>query len=227
MKTFCLFLTFLITEHLVLNTAIARDCGTHGVIYPIQEEDPIGLIQKKLRMMEERGELAQHYHELQKKAKAFIESPKPVEGITRAQKSRVFYYDPTYIVPEDLKDHTGMVLFRKGTKINPLERVNLSQNLLFLDGEDDEQREWVKEKLQKGPIKLILTKGFPLELSGELGIPVYFDQGGVLTKKLGIKCVPAIVTQDLSQQRQEASSDNKSIRSPCLRIEEIALEEKR
>ena len=174
---------------------IAKDLGTHGVIYPIEEEDPIVLIQSKLKRMEERGELQRYNQELQKKTKVAIERPKPVEGITKARESRVVYYDPTYEVPEDIKDHTGQVFYKKGTKINPLETVSLSQGLLFFDGDDEEQMAFAREKLKENPIKLILVKGAPLALSEQLKVPVYFDQAGLLTKKFRIGNVPALVTQ--------------------------------
>lgn len=193
------------------NPCAARDFGTHGVIYPIEEEDPIVLIQQKLRWMEERGALERHNKELQNKTKAAVERPKPVEEITRASEASVFYFDPSYVVKEDLKDHTGRIFYKKGTKINPLEKVNLSQGLLFFDGDDLEQKAWAQKKIQKGVVKLILVKGAPLALSEEWQVPVYFDQGGRLTKKLGIRHVPAFVSQE----------------NLWLRIQEISLGEKK
>lgn len=193
-------------------TVAARDLGTHGVIYVIEEEDPIALIQQKLKAMEESGELKRRNLELQKKVRAGVERPKAAHGITRTTKHRVFYYDPTYEVKQDLYDHQGRIFARKGTKINPLETVNLSANLVFLDGDDGEQLEWVKERLanqlssqnsQEKPVKLILIKGAPLKLAEELGIPVYFDQEGTLIKKLGIKHVPALITQEQHQLKIE------------------------
>jgi conjugal transfer pilus assembly protein TraW len=41
---------------------------------------------------------------------------------------------------------------------------------------------------------IILTNGSPFELMENIDRPVYFDQEGVLTKKLGILQVPAKVT---------------------------------
>ena len=213
---------FLNAEGWLLSIALAKDCGTHGVVFPIEEEDTLQLIQQKLRMMEESGESEHHNRILQKKAIAAIERPKPVESITKATELRVFYYDPSYIVKEDMTDHQGRAFIKKGTKINPLETVNLSQNLLFFDGDDREQVSWAQSVLsaersenkpQKEAVKLILVKGAPLALAEELKIPVYFDQGGILTKKLGIQHVPASVTQEdlrlrieevpLSSQKQE------------------------
>lgn len=181
----------------------SKDFGIHGKIASIKEEDTLVLIQQKLRRMEERGELERHNIEIQKKTKESIERPKPVEGISKAIKNRVFYYDPTYIVPEDLRNHKGEVFVSKGTRINPLETVSLSQDLLFFDGDDPEQKSWAHEQYLKRSVKLILVNGAPLSLSEEWETPLYFDQAGLLTKKLGITHVPALVTQEGLQLRIE------------------------
>lgn len=205
LKQSCLLLAFLNTEYWVLNTAQAKSLGVHGVIYLIEEVDPIALIHQKLKMMEESGDLEQRNVELQKKARASVEKPKPVERITKAARPRVFTFDPTYVVNEDLKDHQGQIFAKKGTKLNPLETVSLPQNLVFFNGDDVEQLLWVKEQLAQSqlsqptktkPLKLILTQGAPLKLAEELYIPVYFDQGGFLTRRLGIQHVPAVVSQE-------------------------------
>lgn len=182
------------------NAAMARDLRSHGVIYPIEEQDPIAFIQQKLKVMEDSGELERRNLELQKRTRASVERPKPVEGMTKVIKGRIFYYDPTYEVKEDLYDHQGRIFAKKGSKINPLETVSLSQNLIFFDGDDSEQVDWVKDKFSKSiknnSIRLILVHGAPLELSEELNIPVYFDQGGFLSKKLRIRHIPAVVSQE-------------------------------
>jgi conjugal transfer pilus assembly protein TraW len=224
--TFFLFF-FLSPVHWTLGTAHARDFSVHGKVAAIEEVDPLQIIHQKLKAMQEKGELERHNFELQKKTKAAIERPKPVEGITKAHKNRVFYYDPTYLVQEDIKNHQGQVIHAKGTRINPLETVSLSQGLLFFNGDDANQVTFAKEKLKESPLKLILTKGAPLELSEVLGIPVYFDQAGLLTKKLGIRHVPALVTQSLfSNQDEDKLSSDTPKGELRLRVEEIDLKEK-
>lgn len=180
----------------VSSPLMAKDFGTQGPLFVIEEEDPVSLIQNKLKLMDQRGELEAHNRELQKKTRASVERPTPVEGVSKSTTSRIFYFDPTYIVPEDLKDHTGKVFAAKGTKLNPLETVSLSHSLLFFDGDDEDQKAFVKSKLSSGSFKLILVKGEPLALSEEFMAPVYFDQAGTLTQKLGIRHVPALVTQE-------------------------------
>lgn len=228
LKHIALLFFFLNTECWILSTAHARELGVHGKIAVIEEHDPIVLIQSKLRTMEENGELKRHNLDLQKKTRAAIERPKPVEGIFKATETRVFYYDPTYIVQEDIKDHQDQTIHSKGTRINPLETVSLSQGLLFFDGDDADQVAFAKEKLKNASLKLILTKGAPLALSEELKIPVYFDQSGLLTKKLGIHHVPALVTQDFSlDQAGGGLSGDRSEGSLRLRIEEIKREDQK
>lgn len=189
----------------------AKDFGTQGTTYVIEEEDPITLIQQKLKTMEESGDLKRHNQELHKKTKSSIERPNPVEGITRATETRVFYYDPSYRVPEDLKDHFGQVFAKKGTIINPLDTIGLAQELVFIDSDDEDQKTWAINKASQDYVKIILVTGAPLALSEELKSPVYFDQAGILTKKLGITHIPAVVSQSELQ----------------LRVEEIKLEGKK
>ena len=64
--------------------------------------------------------------------------------------------------------------------------------MLFIDGDDELQ---VKFAL-KGQAKIILVKGSPLKLQRKEKIWIYFDQGGILTSKLGITQVPALVVQE-------------------------------
>ena len=207
-----LFILFLLnTECWKLNTVSAKDLGVDGTLYPIKEKDPILMIQQKLKMMEETGELKKKQQELQQKTKTSVERPKPVPGITKATEQRVFTYDPTYVVQQDIRDHLGRILHRKGTKINPLETVSLSHNLVFFDGDDPDQKTWAFDRIKRSVIsnqnekkvRLILVKGAPLALSEELNAPVYFDQGGLLTKQLGIKHVPALVCQEAQHLRIE------------------------
>lgn len=200
--------TILITQ----NSAKAVDLGIHGHTFEIQEPDLLKELEFKLQLLEESGELKKHQEILRKKAEQSVRTPSPVEGITKTIKQRVFYYDPSITVPYDLKDHQGRVFHEKGTKINPLKTRSLSSSLIFIDGVDEDQVDWVKETYLKPnqQSKVILTAGSPFEHMESLKEPIYFDQGGTITKKLGIKHVPAVVVQEGLK----------------LKITEVALEEK-
>ncbi|MBA2368070.1 MAG: hypothetical protein H0V82_03495 [Candidatus Protochlamydia sp.] len=98
------------------------------------------------------------------------------------------------------------MLIKKGTSISPLEFINLNQELVFFDATQASHIKWVKSLPKE--TKWIVIKGKPLELEEKENHPVFFDQFGAITKKLGIRCVPARVSQ--VEKR--------------LRIEEIPLE---
>ena len=49
---------------------------------------------------------------------------------------------------------------------------------------------------QQGKVKLILTGGSYLDLMRLWRRPVYYDQHGQLVEKLGIRHVPALVSQE-------------------------------
>jgi conjugal transfer pilus assembly protein TraW len=74
----------------------------------------------------------------------------------------------------------------------------LSSKLIFIQGEDETQVKWVQETFfdQDIKVKVILVSGGPFALMESWEKPVFFDQGGVITAKLGIRTVPAIVEQE-------------------------------
>jgi conjugal transfer pilus assembly protein TraW len=69
--------------------------------------------------------------------------------------------------------------------------------LLFFDGREAAQRAQARELVarHRGRVKPILVAGPVVALSREWGERLYFDQGGVLVRWLGIRQVPALVAQ--------------------------------
>ncbi len=132
-----------------------------------------------------------------------IEHPKPLPGITRTKTARSFYFDPSIVVGETITDAKGNILVPAGTRQNPLEVVSLSKHLLFFDGTDSRQVEWARQLIARdeGKVKPILVAGSYLALMARWQLPVYFDQQGALTRKLGITHVPALVSQEGLQLR--------------------------
>ena len=104
----------------------------------------------------------------------------------------------------------GKVLHKAGTRVNPLEHMDLGRRLFFIDSRQEDQIAWLKERLnsplakqeQKEQVedRVILVGGSVFKLQELLGEEhadkVYFDQAGELTTKFGIKASPAIVEQE-------------------------------
>lgn len=174
-----------------------KDLGTFGEVFPIQEKNLIDVIKTKLLKLQEEGMLDSYNQKIQTNIKNRIERPAPVKGVTHTTKPRTFIYNPSITLIADLKDTPGTVFHRKGEKINPLHYRSMTKPLLFIDGDESIQISWAFSMLKKYPLaKIVLVKGAPLKIMEEVGLSIYFDQYGKITQKLGIKQVPAIVTQD-------------------------------
>lgn len=178
--------------------ATAQDLGVIGPVYPIAEPSLLEVILSKLREAEKSGALARMQRDTQARVKRGIENPTPVATITKTTKARSFYYDPSIVVPYAITDAEGKVIVAPGTKLNPLDTVSLSKQLLFIDARDPAQVRRAKQFLDErgGRLKVILTGGSYLDLMRRWKHPVFFDQEGSLTEKLGIRHVPALVTQE-------------------------------
>ena len=192
-----IWICIIISALLLSINAKAKDFGVVGRTSEIKEVDAIEEIKGKLSDMEARGELDEHNERMKKEISDRIKSPKSL-NLGRAGEVREYEYDPSIEVKEDLKDARGIVFHRKGTKVNPLDVVSMPYELIFFDGEDEDQLKYVIKKYEESEIKpkLILTGGSPVKLEEEYKLDFYFDQRGVLIKQLGIKAVPAIVMQD-------------------------------
>ena len=173
---------------------LARDYGQRGTVFPVIERDLLEQIHSRLTQMERSGETARLNEDLKRRTIARVNRPDPVAGIVRASEARRWQFDPTITLAADIRGAKGELIHAAGTRVNPLDSVQLRAELLFLDGDDPAQIAWA---LRQDPnAKLILVKGAPLELMKARQRRFYFDQGGNLTEKFGIRAVPARVRQN-------------------------------
>lgn len=175
--------------------AAARDYGRQGALFPIIEPDLLALIREKLLRMQASGATDRMNRELAARTAARVKRPAPVAGIAAASDVREWTHDPSIVVERDLRDAKGRVIIRRGTKVNPLDTVPLRAKLIFLDGDDPAQVAWAIGRTTPLDAKLILVKGSPHALMKAEQRRFYFDQAGVLTARLGIRAVPAVVEQ--------------------------------
>ena len=188
---------------------LARDYGQRGTVFPVIERDLLEQIHSRLTQMERSGETARLNEDLKRRTIARVNRPDPVAGIVRASEARRWQFDPTITLAADIRGAEGEMIHAAGTRVNPLDSVGLRADLLFLDGDDPDQLAWALK--QDANAKLILVKGAPLELMKARQRRFYFDQGGKLTERFGIRSVPARVRQQ----------------GRLLEISEIALPPKR
>lgn len=177
--------------------------GKIGLSYTIAEQSLLEHITAKLKEKERSGELARLQQQAKARATATVTNPTPVPGLKAAETARTFYFDPSVRLPQNVLDDRGHVLFAAGTVKNPLDVVAMSKHLLFFDGRDARQVRRARELIDhyRGRVKPILVGGSYLNLMKAWQIPVYYDQQGLLVRKLGITAVPAIVSQEGSRLR--------------------------
>lgn len=175
--------------------ATARDYGQQGAVWPIAEPDLLQQIHARLTQLERTGETARLNEQLKQRTIARINRPQPVAGLVQASIERIWRFDPTITVERDIADNRGRVIVAAGTRVNPLDTVPLRAPLVFLDGDEPAQLAWALKRFGSTPAKLILVKGAPLELMKARQRRFYFDQGGTLVKRFGIRAVPASVEQ--------------------------------
>lgn len=175
--------------------ATARDYGQQGAVWPIAEPDLLQQIHARLTQLERTGETARLNEQLKQRTIARINRPQPVAGLVQASIDRTWRFDPTITVERDIADNRGRVIVAAGTRVNPLDTVPLRSPLVFLDGDEPAQLAWALKRFGSTPAKLILVKGAPLELMKARQRRFYFDQGGTLVKRFGIRAVPASVEQ--------------------------------
>lgn len=188
-----IFYLFFISIALI-EPSVAKDFGVEGHTFEIEEEDMLKVIERQLVKVD----TDKLNNEMREKTRGYVERPTEVKGITLAKESRTFYFDPTYTLDHNVTNHEGRVIHKAGTKVNPLEYIPLREALLFIDGDNNKNVEYALQlrKAREEKLKIVLVKGSPIQMQNKHKVWVYFDQGGFITNKLGIKEIPALVEQD-------------------------------
>ena len=185
------------------SVAQAADLGAIGPTYGIGEPHLLNFIEQRLRDKERSGELQQLIEQAQARGIDAVKRPQAVSGLQPTATARTFYFDPSFTLDRNITDSRGQLLFAAGTRKNPLDVVSLSKHLLFFDARDRRQVTRAKELMARyaGKVKPILTGGSYLDLMKVWRIPVYYDQQGTLTRRFGIRQVPALVSQEGARLR--------------------------
>ena len=194
------FATPFVALALVLPGAVsAKDLGVRGATWPIAEPDLLAQIEARLVEMERSGELARLEQEARANARTKLEEPDPVAGIAPAREERSRLWDPAITVARDVRTPGGVLIAAAGTRVNPLERTALARDLLFVDGRREAEIAWALA--HERAAKIVLLAGRPLELMRRHRRPFFFDQGGRLAARFGLRFTPSLVEQAGSRLR--------------------------
>lgn len=178
-------------------TVFAKDLGSLGHTFPVQERSLLELIYERIHQYQAGRELHLFEQSIQKRVAGHIVRPAPL-GLLPTEKTRHFYYDPSITLPSDLRTPDGRLIARQGTTINALETLPTYQPAwVFVNFDDPKQRAFAIAHLNEySDAHWILTGGSILDAEKLLHVPIYFDQLGGLTSQLHIQHVPAVVVRE-------------------------------
>jgi conjugal transfer pilus assembly protein TraW len=171
---------------------------TLGPTYPIAEPNLLKEIKRVLKEKEKSGELAKLQKQAMERSTQSAMNPRAVEGLSRTRQARTFFFDPSIVANQRITTPEGRVLVEAGQRVNPLDQMAMTQQLVFFDARDADQVSKAQALIAKagGRAKPILTAGSYIDLQKRWGKPVFFDQSGTLVRKFGISQVPAVVAQE-------------------------------
>ena len=177
----------------------AKDLGVRGATWAIAEPDLLEQIEARLLEMQRSGELARFEANARDRAQRALEEPPPVAGIAPATRERSRLFDPAIVVEHDIRTPDGVLIAAAGTRVNPLERIGLTRDLLFVDGRREAEVVWALAR--ERPAKIVLLAGRPLDLMRRHGRSFFFDTGGTLAARFGIAATPSLVAQEGARLR--------------------------
>jgi len=177
--------------------ASAKDLGVHGRVYPIKERDLLEVLLSKAQSEADSGKWNERVEGWQKKAKEQTARPKGVL-IPPAKITAARFHDPSIVLPSDIRDGNGNLMYAAGTVVNPLRYTTMTRQLIFIDGDNTKQVNWAIATTNDNPnsYKIILTNGPIMALMKHHNRRLYFDQHQQLTRKLNIQALPALVSQN-------------------------------
>lgn len=188
--------------------AQAADLGVRGATWAIAEPDLLEALQARLGAMERSGSLARLEAEARARAIERMEAPEAVPGIVPATVARTRRFDPGVVLDRALVAPDGTLIAARGTRIDPLAGSAFSRELLFIDGRRGVEVEWALAR--EGSATIVLLAGRPLALGRRHGRAFFFDQGGRIAARLGLRVTPSRVTREGRR----------------LRIDEVPLEDR-
>ncbi|HEZ4832874.1 TPA: conjugal transfer protein TraW [Neisseria meningitidis] len=176
-----------------------------GTTYPIAEKHAIREIEARLKAKQDSGQLAAMQKEVQDRINRSALNLQPLEGLAKATKGSVRYFDPSYTLTETIYDQDGQIIAPAGTVVKPLEVAPILFKMFFFDGREPDQIELAKKLAAEygESFMPILTAGNWYELSLEMNQAVYYDQEGRMSKSFQLNEVPSLVSQERDRLRVE------------------------
>lgn len=120
--------------------------------------------------------------------------------LPRATQDESRLFDPTYNLPDDIRDQNGKVLFPKGFPINVYTRIQVPGRYIVI-GDREEDFRWLREIARpQAADKVLIAGGNALLVRQQRRVPVYVLEDRFI-ERFGLRAIPAIVQQEGTQLR--------------------------
>lgn len=115
-------------------------------------------------------------------------------SLPRATRYVERFFDPTYVLPFDLKNADGRLLFPQGTRVNVYERLKLPGRYIVIDASPSHMR-WLEETARPTATdRILVANGSVYGMRTRKDYKFFvLDPRGI--ERFGLQAVPAIVEQ--------------------------------
>lgn len=183
----------------------AHNLGVQGHTFPIGEIDMRLLEAKSLA----RVNVHKIKHQMLKSTRSYPSSL-PQYSLPPVRRTSTRYVNLTTVLNKNImgmkqnaKGHwVWSVLWKKGTRINPLKRVRPHTALLYFNAQSRQQTRFALKLFDRFPsrVSLVETQGNPVALSNRLKKPVFYAQKKSL-KRFQVRKTPSLVIPGIGKHR--------------------------
>ena len=117
------------------------DLGRHGPVYEIEETDIVEEMQRRAARID--------WDAKKRNAYARVWKNLPFEELPKATQDKKRLIDPTIILKQDIKATDGSVIAVRGTRVNPLDSRPFTRLMVFFNGDDQQEIDFVKSHLKQ------------------------------------------------------------------------------
>ena len=161
-----------------IHGAFSADLGIYGKVWDIKEIDLKQLIAEELHEVD----VKQIQVTYKNQAEHFGENLTP-NLLPNSDQTKTIYVDPSISLSKNIVIN-GKILYKKGSFVNPLTVIRPSDNMLFFDGDNQDQLNFALHALKVEPYRLMLvmTKGNPIQLANKIHRPIYYATQGIISR---------------------------------------------
>lgn len=182
----------------VLGSAVAKDYGVQGNIWPITEVD----IRRLLIESAARVDWKAVNQEAANSGKNFL-SNLPKRQLPLSPQTATQYFDPSMVVESDIKapvrqpdgSFTWQTLAAKGDRVNPLDKYRPTTAFFMFDGSQKDQVALLEQVLAREPNRIVPVEagGADLkDLSDSFQRPIFYASDAMLAR-FKVQYLPSLV----------------------------------